>query len=421
MDVPAFGGPVHATIVVTSLAGQTRTLGPHRFRAEPTALRRSPDGRHYAVLVGDWSTDARGLSIVPADGSAPFEVPPRTPRGGPYDTEPENLSWTSDSHEVILGDTDAEHGPPAKVVLRCSVVRRRCTAIPGADGFAATVPGGIVTSTALHTMTVETSEFLLGDSEPVEPTTLGVLRKRWRARTVLAGRRTRTIATRKASLLDGVHGATAILGGPSGALITQRRYRLRLAQYRGQRVVRLRSDAQRWVLVRPDGRTRTTVVPRLTVPKAHGALTGSSRRLRSQRAFPRPRVASGDGGWLAVTGYPGAIGGTEGLVLTTITPGGRAAFLRSGGRIASAAQLVRSVVGGTATPGTSSLDVVGHEAVTNAAIVRLHWFEGSGDTIHDGSDSDADQPTTHTATVRVPLDERTAPTVISRFAEDDAW
>lgn len=421
-DALPFSGPVRAAIAVTAADGPTTTLGPYAFRAEPSALRRSPDGRYFAVLVGNWSTDERGLTIVPTDGSAPFEVPPRTRRGGPYDTEPENFSWTFDSGEVVLGNTDAENGPAAKVVLRCSVARRRCAAIPGVDGFAAAVPGGIVTSTALDTLTVETSVFLPGDSSPVEPGTLQVLRKRWRSRTAFVGPKTWALAGRRASLLDGLHGATAIVGGPAGALLTQDRYRLRLGHRRGQSVVQLASKTRRWILVRPDRGTRTVVAPRLTVPKPHSAPIRDPRRLRPQRAYVRPRAPIGSRGWLAVTGVPAANGGTEGLVLTTITPGGRAAFFRTGGQIASATHLVRSVVRGAPAGGTASLDVVGHEATTNAAIVGLHWLEGSAETVFlGGSESDADQVTMHAATLRVPLDGRTAPTLINREREQAAW
>lgn len=424
-----------AAIVVTAADGTTQSLGPYRFRAVPTALRRSPDGRFFAVLVGDWSADHRGLAIVPTDGGPAFEVPTRTRRGGPYDTEPENFSWTSDSREVVLGNTDAENGPAAKVVLRCAVYRRRCSAIPGVDGFAAAMPGGIVTSTAFGSLTVETSEFAPRDSEPADAATLRVLHRRWRSRTVMVGAATRTLAVRRASLLDGLHGAVAIVGGPSGALVTQRRYRLRLAKRRGQHVVRLASSTQRWVLVRPDGTTRTIAVPRLTVPKAHSAPIGDNDyflgRIKAQRAFPRLRAAKATSGWLAVTGSPTAVGGTDGLVLTDVTAGGRAAFVRIRGRIASATELVRTAVGRSPTRGTPSLDVVGHEAITNAAIVSLSWREGPPpkvDKLPNGRldpegvvETSAESSVVHTATVRVPLDSRTAPTAISGTKEQAAW
>jgi dipeptidyl aminopeptidase/acylaminoacyl peptidase len=435
VDPTQHEGPTRASIVVTAQDGGVTTLGPHRFRAEPTALRRSPDGRFFAVLVGDWSADDRGLSIVPTDGRPAFEVPTRTRRGGPYDTEPENFSWTSDSRDVILGNTDTEIGPAARVVLRCSVARRRCSAIPGVDGFAATVPGGIVTSTSFHTMVVESSGFAPRDSEPADADTLQILRRRWRARTALVGPATRTLAVRRASLLDGLRGAVGIVGGPSGALITEHRYQLRLAKHRGRRVVRLRSQAQRWVLIRPDGRIRTVVVPRLTVPKAHSAPLGNAEhfagRIKAQRAVARPRAAKATGGWLAVTGAPTAVGGTAGLVLTDVTAGGRAALVRTAGRLASATQLVRTVVGRSPTRGTPSLDVVGHEAATDAAIVTLSWHEGPPpkvDRLPDGrpdpngaSETSEESSVVHTATVRVPLDGRTPPTVVNREHEQAAW
>lgn len=433
--------PARASIVVTGVDGNTRTLGPFSFPETPYGLRRSPDGRYFAVSWGDAEVADRGLVIVPADGGTAFRLRPRRPGGTAYDVSPSRVSWSSDSRDVVLGDVRDDEGDGPGDVVRCSVAHHRCTVVPGVAGYAATVPGAIVTGTTAHRLAGLVARYDPDgwggpDERPADgPTRRALVRHRQTDVAHVTPRRTRILLRRRASVLQGVDAATGIVGGPSGALVTVDRYRLRRVVQRGETFVRWGGIARRWVVVGARGATATVKPRRLPVPREHAAIaedidTGMML-IRAQRAHPEPRTSIASGGWLATTGTTPFAARTGGLVLTTITPQGRAAFVRTGGQIASAAQLVRSVLARrTAYRGTAALVVVGHESATNAAIVDVSWDERDpkpGDPPPAALPGTAgivpfeDSSLRRHATVRVPLDGRTPPTVVSGAPEHAAW
>lgn len=437
---PAHGGPAHASIAITGVDGSVRTLGPFRFPESPNGLRRSPDGRYFAVSWGDAKIADRGLMIVPTDGGAPFRLHPRRPSGTAYGVSPSNVSWSWDSHDVILGNVRDDEGDGPGDVVRCSVTGRRCAVVPGVDGDATAIPGAIVTGTTGQRLAGLVARYDPDgwggpDGRPADgQTRRALVRRRQTDIARVTPHRTRVVLRRRATVLDGADAVGGIVGGPSGALVTVERYRLRRVVRRGAIFVRWGGIVRRWVIVRPQGSTTTVKPRRLHVPREHGAiaedLDSGMLLIRAQRAHPVPRASIASGGWLATTGKTPFVAGAGGLVLTTITPKGRAALVRTSGRIASAAYLVRSLLGRTAFRGTAALVVVGHEAATNAAIVDVSWDERDP---RPGDPPPAALPGTagivptedadfrRHATVRVPLDSRTAPTAISGTKEQAAW
>lgn len=442
---PANGGPARAAIVITGTDGSVRTLGPYGFPALPYGLRRSPDGRYFAVPWGEWGGGDRGLAIVPTGGGAPFVLFPRRPQGRSYYVYPEDLSWTSDSRFVVFGNAEDQDGGFPGDVVRCSVAARSCAAVPGVDGYAAVAGNAIVTSSssdALLRLVADGASPLDITSMPVDRAERRALNRRRTARTArITPRRKRVLLRHTASVLEGADAAAGIVGGPSGALIIVDRFRLRLARHDGEVFTRPAGATRRWIIVGPRGSTRTVRPRHLVVPRDDASVVvsgpGTGKRV-AQRIAPEPRAPMASDGWLAVTGAPSGnrpgtpstTAGTSGLVLTTITPAGRASFVRTGGRLASATRLVRSALTRSPLAGSPDLDVVGHEAATNAAIVVLSWRERTPPP--------ADAPSAvvpgvggifvvspedrrYHATVRVPLDGRTPPTVVSRMAEQEAW
>lgn len=435
----ARGVPARASIVITGVDGGARTLGPFRVPDSPYGLRRSPDGRYFAVSWGDAKVADRGLVIVPTDGGSPFRLRPRRPGGTAYEVSPSDVSWSSDSHDVVLGNVrDDERDAPGDVV-RCSVTRRRCAVVPGVTGEAAPAPGAIVTGTTAHQLAGLVARYDPDgwggpDERPADgPTRRALVRGRQTDIARVTPNRTRILLRRRATVLDGADGTAGIVGGPSGALVTVDRYRLRRVMRRGRTFVRWGGIVRRWVIVGARGATTTVEPRRLHVPRAHGAIAedvdSGMMLIRAQRAHPVPRAPIASGGWLATTGKTPFVAGTGGLVLTTITPRGRATFVRTGGRIASASQLVRSVLRRSTFRGTAAIVVVGHETATNAAIVDVSWDERdprSGEappktTGPAGLVPAEDADLRRHATVRVPLDGRTAPTVVSLTKEQETW
>lgn len=441
-DHPTFRGPARASVVVTAADGQARTLGPYRFSAEPTELTSSPDGRHLAVGFG-FADQSHEIAIVPTDGSGPF-VLRITPRAL-VTTSTSRFSWSADGSELIVGGADDQRAPRGRwrfhaAALRCPIATRACHRIPGSAGLAAAIPGGIVTSTRLDDVLPSGSQF----GGVVQPTTIDIrprrqsryerellreVRSPQRTRTTLVHTdtqppRTTVLASRTSRLSRGTDAAIDVLGGPSGALIVHDRHRVTVTR-RGRKL-RLRSltQARRWTVVAPDGTRRTRPVRALLVPKADAPTHDWGRALPRQRLAAVPSVPVATGGWLGTVGFVRGAG-PGGYVLARITPSGASTFVRAGGGLASARNLVRSTVGRTPTPGSASLDVVGYEAATDTAIVTLDWLEGPDEpgttTDRDGVVQSSDDGGPHRATVRVPLDGRTAPTLVNRGFEQAAW
>lgn len=439
---PAFRGPARASIVITSADGRVRTLGPYRFSAEPTELTSSPDGSHLAVGFG-LADQSHEIAIVPTDGSGPFALR-ITPRSL-VTTSTSGFSWSADGSELVVGGADDQRAPRGRwrfraAALRCPVATRSCTRIPGSEGLAAAIPGGIVTSTRLDDVLPSGSQF----NSYVPPTTIDTdpsrqsryerellreVRTPERTRTTLVRTgegppRTTVLVSRRSRLSRGTDAAIDLFGGPSGALIVHDRQRVVVTQ-RG-RTLRLRSRSQggRWTVVAPDGTRRTRPIRLLLVPKADAPTRDWGRELPRQRVGAVPSVSVTTGGWLGTVGFVRGAG-PGGYVLARITPSGASTFLRAGGRLASARNLVRSTVGRAPTPGSASLDVVGYETSTDTAIVTLDWLEGPDEpgttTDLDGTVESADDGGPRRATVRVPLDGRTAPTLVNHELEHAAW
>lgn len=439
-------GPANATIVVTALDGTARTLGPYRFRHVPTDLTSSPDGRYLAVGSG-LAGPTREITIVPTDGSGPF-VLRVTPRPLVI-TSTSDFSWSADGSELIVGGAEDQKAPLGRwryrsAALRCPVATRICQRIPDSEGLAAAVPGGIVTSTPLDDVLPSGSQW----GGYVQPTTIDArparqrrderqllreVRTRSRTRTTVVSTvadppTTATVTTRTARLTAGVDAAVSVLGGPSGALIVHDRHRVTVTRRGAKLRLRTRTQARRWTIVAPDGTRRTRPMRVFLVPKADAPTHDWGQKLPRQQVGAVPSVAVPTGGWLGTVGFVRG-NGPGGYVLARITPDGSARFMRAGGQLASARNLVRNVLRRSPTPSTASLDVVGYETATDAAIVTLNWSEGPPDeSIAPGGSTDAtgvvESPGKHlggAATIRVPLDGRTAPTVVSRTTEQAAW
>ncbi len=439
--ISTFAGaaPRERTIAVTAPDGTTTTVGRFRVWRSAFGLTRSPDGDHFAALIGRWSFRVRELMIVPTDGGRSFAIPLAV-GSRRFAASPEDIAWTTDGRALIVGSANRTDGTTTFAVLRCALATRDCRELSHVQGLAAPLGRGLVASTS----TAEGSSWVRGlefdDEDLFGAASIRGFREPQLSRTVLSTRSVptpgslRTVWQRRASLVDGREAATDVIGGRRAALIVRSRERVQLR--RTPRGVRGRSIAgrDRWTLLRADGHSRTVVAPELTVPAAHSAPRGnrgeaSRGRIESQRDVPQPRAATATGGWLATTGWPADGARRGGLVLTAISPRGRAAFVRVGGSIASATELVRVVLGRTPTPGTPGLEVIGHEAATNAAIVTLRWTEDpppKRDTLPGGSlgpdeAGESREPVRGEATVRVPLDGHTPPSVVVDGPVQAAW
>lgn len=439
-------GPARASIVVTTSDDGARTLGPYRFRHVPTELTSSPDGR-YLVVGSDLLGRSSEITIVPTDGSGPFalRIEPRSL----VVTSTSDFSWSADGSELIVGGADDQRAPRGRwrfrsAALRCPIATRVCTRIPGSEGLAAAIPGGVVTSTPLDDVLPSGSQ--LGGF--VEPTTIDArparqsryerellreLRTPERTRTTLVRTganppTTTVLTTRKQRLARGTDAAISVLGSPSGALIVHDRHRVAVTRRGTKLRLRSRTQPRRWTVVAPDGTRRTRRMRTFLVPRADAPAYDWGRKLPRQRLGAVPSVGVAAGGWVGTVGFVRGAG-PGGYLLARIAPTGAAELMRTGGRPASARNLVRTTLGRTPTPGEASLDVVGYEAATDAAIVTVDWSEGPPDasTAPDGNlDPDGvvesrGEPVRGTATVRVPLDGRTPPTVVSRTQEQAAW
>lgn len=433
-------GPAHAAIVVTALDGATRTLGPYRFRHVPTDLKNSADGRYLAVGF-DLAGRSHEVTIVPTDGSGPFALRVTPPSLGITSTS--DFSWSADGSELIVGGAEDQKAPLGRwryrsAALRCPIATRICQRIPDGEGLAAAVPGGIVTSTPLDDVLPSGSQF----GGFVEPTTIDVrparqrrderqllreVRTRSRTRTTLVTTvvdppTTASVMARTARLTAGIDAAISVLGGPSGALIVHDRHRVSVTRRGTKLRLRSQTQARRWTVVAPDGTRRTQPMRVFLVPKADAPTYNWGQKLPRQRLGAVPSAAITTGGWLGTVGFVRG-NGPGGYLLARVTPTGRAELMRSGGRLVSARNLVRTVLHRAPTPSTASLDVVGFEAASDAAIVTLGWSEGAPDKsiAPEGVVASRGDHVNVVATVRVPLDGKTAPTVVSHTMEQAAW
>lgn len=444
-DAPLTARPARASVVVTGSDGQARTLGPYRFRHVPTGLTSSPDGR-YLVIGSDLEDQSREIVIVPTDGSGPFAL--RTVSRSLVVTSTSDFSWSADGSELIVGGTEDHRSPRGRwrfrsAALRCSITTRVCLRIPDSEGLAAAIPGGIVTTTPLDDVLPSGSQ--LGGW--VEPTTIDARPARQSryerqlvrevrtpertgttlVRTDLDPPTTTVLATRTSRLTRGTDAAVSMLGGPSGALIVHDHHRV-AATRRGKKLrLRSRSGARRWTVVAPDGTRRTRPMRVFLVPKADAPTYDWGRKLPRQRIGVVPAVGIATGGWVGTVGFVRGAG-PGGYLLARIAPDGAPRLVRTGGQLASARNLVRTVLGHTPTPGEASLDIVGYEAASDSVVVTLDWSEGPPDeSIAPGGNVDPDgvvqsrgERVGGTATVRVPLDGA-ASSVVSRTKEHAAW
>ncbi len=391
-------GATGGTIVVTDVAGRQRTLGPFAGEMPLAGLTRSPDGRWFAVLHG-YRDLIGAITIVPTDGGAPFGF--RLGPAGPVATvaTTSQVSWSADGEELVIGYANHADGGAGLAVLRCAIVTRVCVPVPGISGMATTVPNGILSVTGYGELVPRLRPWT-GPRHRLRPAELRDLRQRRTARIALtAAAGTTTIQADRVNALDGLHGTVGLLGGPSGALLVQQRYRATLTRRSDGWTARQHHGGARWTIISPDGRSRTRAAPRLTVPRAHGAAGRRYDRVLGQRAAVQPAVSRSSGGWLGTVGDRTYVGSGDGLVLTQITAAGDATFVRTGGALASAATLVHRL-GRAAVPGTPALFLLAHEASTDAAIALVVWEPKRRPSVE------------HAAVVRVPLDGRTAPTPI---------
>lgn len=413
-------GAIHPTrIVVTTATGVRRTLGPYPLRSRSSDLLASPDGR-FLVVVPEFSVRPADLTVVSLDGGAPVVV--RAPRGITILPPLPMLSWALDSSELVVdhafvGDDDADRVQWA--VLRCAAPTFACQRADDGSGTAAAVPGGIVTGSTLlsafpsgRALNLLTSlnqsdggGFSRGSASARELRRLVTSPVASRITTIVDGRPP-TVSTVRRSLRHGLPVTSTIVGGASGALLTQEVYRAAVRSRRNSVGGTLRVTQLRLVRVTADGAAHTSAVPRLTIPRADAVPNPSTGRSRAKRAPVVPRIGLPTGGWLATAGIQPST--DDALTLARIDADGAARFVRSRGRIVSATSLEAQVRGAAAEPGLASLTVVGYEQATDAAIVVLRWWE-----------SGRRQPAA--ATFRVPLDEQTPPTIVSRLAAGAAW
>ncbi|MBF6620012.1 MAG: hypothetical protein ITG02_07250 [Patulibacter sp.] len=378
-------------------------------------VRISPD-RSQIALVPAAPGELTEVVVVPTDGG-----PARTFTTGREQrgiTEGTTLSWTADSRTLIIGDTavgrrtrDERH---RSRVLTCdtAALPAECRAIPGIDGLAAPLPGGIVTSSSVGSVV----PFATG---PVDATRPG---QRWlrltvdrrsavqrrmftmprRTRTAFVTDTPRTLRDRTASLASGIDAAVAVVGGTDRAVVVHQRHRAPIS--RNARV-NWRVDPMRWTLIDANGTFRTITAPTITVRERSRA----GRRSTSRHAVVLPRVSRPSGGWLAeVRVRTSAV--TTALALATVTADGHPTLVRPSAPVLTGDDLARTPLGRRPDPGSGSVALLGHEAATDAAVVVVRWGE-----------QDRRAYRYRRATVRVPLDGRTPPSVISRSAEDEVW
>ncbi len=413
---PAPGTPPMTEIVITGADGTRRTLGRYDIGVPEILLRISPD-RRWIALVPYFPARLRSVWIVPTDGG-----PARTLTVDPAvrsATDRSGFWWTSDSQALIVGDTmqvgsRRQHHPYRSRVLRCALAATVCRPIPGVDGVAATVPGAIVTSSSVGSLLPYDpgrmdSEFRWRTVER-DPSDLRRFRVARRSSSAVVADAVRTLRSTTSSLAAGIDGAFAAVSGPAAALIVHRRLRTAItARKAGGHVVRWRPGPVRWTLVAPHGGRRTITAPRLRIPMALADPTPENAKRTTVRATVEPRAPLPDGRWLAEVRTLSEAGYAA-VALAVVGPDGRAALLRNRGGIVSAADLIRTTIGARAPAASTSLRVVGHETATDAAVLSLGWPESRGDRFRHRE-----------ATVRVPLDGQTAPSLISRHVEDDAW
>jgi hypothetical protein len=415
---------VHPTrIVVTSATGDTRTLGPYPVPSRTRQLVRSPDGRSLALIPGFDASDG-APTIVPFDGGAPARLQP--PPGIVVVPPLSAPSWAPDGSELLIGHAHAERtarGAARWPALRCPAPAFACRKIPGTDGLAAALPGGLVAGSTLFSLFP--SSRALGILVSVDGFRGAWLRRNSRnaralerviaqrvtsrTSTVVDGRR-RTIDAVRRSARQGVPVTTSIVAGPSGALVTQETYRVTIRK-RGDRMRGVtRYTPHRLVHVAADGTTRTTPAPWLTIPAADREPPLVHGWRRKAKRFPVvPEVALPRERWLATVGTQSSVKQHPAVALARIASDGTARFVRANGRIVTAHGLLELVPDTTGRTERAGLTVVGYEHATGAAIVAVGWWDERND----------DEPAV--VTLRVPLDGRTSPTVVSRTAEQAAW
>lgn len=419
--------PAGPMIVVTAPDGSQRRLGPVGSRPRHPELRASPDGRQLAVVPSFGRFDA--VAIVPLDGGPVRRLATGARR---FATERSSAWWSADGSELIVGDvaegradpkTESAARPYRSRVLRCPIAATACQPVPDVDGLAAPLPGGIATSSSV------------GSLLPFEPTDLGIDlpivpwapgSQRWRfppdqradlapwqqrrtATTALVGATTQILARRTASLTDGLDVAVWAIGGPVDALIAHQRVRTPITRSGRDRIIRPRVGPVRWTVIDPAGARRTVTAPKVRLP---ATVRPAVREPRGRRAVAliTPQLPLPYGGWIGLAQARGD-SFDNGQALTRTARDGRSSIVRSGGRLMTAYELVRTTLGRTRISGPMSMEIAGHEAATDAAIVRITWEERNTRRTVRYRD----------ATFRVPLDGRTAPTVVSRTFEAVAW
>lgn len=412
------GGTYPTRIVVTSAAGVRRTIGPFQLRSRSSDLLASADGRHL-VLVPEFSARTPSPTVVSLESG--MSVPVLAPRGITILPIRPMLAWATDGNELVVDHAfvgDPASDPTRWSVLRCPAPAFACHEVEGSDGDAAAIPRGFVSGSTLLSLfpSANALRLLTSLNQDDDWFTRGSASARQLRRLVaspVASQITanvdgqpRTVSTTRRNLLQGVPVTTAIVGGVSGALLTQEVHRATVRSRRNGVGGTMRVTERRLVRVTADGATHTTAVPRLTIPRAHAVPDPFTDRSRADRAPVVPEIGLPSGGWLATAGTQPTM--DYALTLVRIDAGGAARFVRTRGRIVSATSLEATVRGAASEPGRAGLTVVGYEQATDAAIVAVRWWESGRRGLA-------------AATVRVPLDEQTPPTVVSRTAEQAAW
>lgn len=412
-------GAVYPTrVVVTSAAGARRSLGPFRLRSRSSHLLASPDGRYLLVVPEPLSRHA-DLTVVSLESG--MSVPLRAPRGTTIVPASPMLAWATDGNELVIDHAfvgDPESDPTRWSVLRCPAPTFTCHEVEDSDGDAAAIPRGFVSGSTLLSLfpSANALRLLTSLTQGDDWFTRGSASARELRRLVASpvtsqitaniDGQPRVLSTTRRNLRQGVSVTTAIVGGVSGALLSQEVYRATVRSQRNRVGGTMRVTQRRLVRVTADGATYSASAPRLTIPRAHAVPDPVTDRSRAERAPVVPEIGLPSGGWLATAGTQPTM--AYALTLVRMDAGGAARFVRSRGRIVSATSLEAVVRGAASEPGRAGLTVVGYEQATDAAIVVVHWWESGRRGLA-------------AATVRVPLDERTAPTVVSRTEEHASW
>lgn len=407
-------------VVVTDRRGARRTFGPVP-NSYPFA---APDGRHLLLVPDEADGKPVAPVLVPLDGS-PVR-PLRLPAGTTVVGNISRVNWTPDGTEVLVGDAigwdpsvfsglSAIEDPDLLrwTALRCPIATGVCTELAGPGGLVVGMPGGVVaTSSYLSSLP---SSWVFDEQLPVWErrtsqrgrTWIGLANDVRVTSTQLIGPTTTTVGRARRTGSRGIPVAHAAVGGPAGALISRITVVTELERRRGRVRLKARHRSPRFLLMTPGAPLRSFASRPLRLSRRDRSRVAPSTADRGQRLHFRPDFATADG-WIGGA-TPSAIVPDYAVVATMDTEG-RARPVTVRGRPATAWNLLRAAWGRSPGRIAGGIEVVGYEAAGNA-IVSVGY---------DFSDKDLPGVPQRSATLRVPLDGKTRPTVI-RGAVDVAW